>query len=301
MILALKILGFTAIGWLLLWWLVPKGNLLAEGLRFPFWLLRIKMMAKRAPGPDKISYGKHPRQYFLYHRPGKGAPEKKHVAIYIHGSGWQFGRPEMFLANAQWLTSQGYHTFFLSHRRIPRCDIRELRQDTSSAIQSVLKIMQQQGLADMKILLFGNSSGGNLSALAVFDRQLLASVGLSPAIVSAVALFSAPLDLNVMWNSPPLLMVTRWRDPSVFRLANPIDYLEEALDIPVLLIHGEKDGVVEPMNSVVFTEKLKRQGFEKLQFSTLKGGTHLDGASWCFSNHPCCQIFSNWLQTIENQ
>ncbi len=300
MILALKILGWIAIGWLVLLWMVPKGNLLAEGLRLPFWLLRLRMMERRAPKPEKIQYGKHRRQYFLYHRPGEGAPEKKHVAIYIHGSGWQFGRPEMFLANAQWLTSQGYHTFFLSHRRIPRCDIRELRQDTSSAIQAVLKTMQQQGLADKKILLFGNSSGGNLSALTVFDRQLLASVGLSPAIVSAVAMFSAPLDLNVMWNSPPLLMVTRWRDPSVFRLANPIDYLEEALDIPVLLIHGEKDGVVERENSVVFSEKLLQLGTKNIQFETLKGGIHLDGASWCFPGHRCAQVFQTWLQKLES-
>ena len=301
MILFLKILLCIAIGWLLLLFLFPKGNPIAEGLRLPYWIFRLKMLAKNGDKPNKISYGNHFRQYLLHHVPQVGSPEKSHVVIYIHGSGWQFSKPEMFLANAQWLTAQGYHAFFLSHRRIPLCDIRELRKDVGLAIQTVVKTMEAEGLGDKKILLCGNSSGGNLCALAMFDQSLLNEVGLSPSIFSALALFSAPLDLKVMWPSPPLLMVTRMKDSSVFKLANPIDHLDAELKIPVLFIHGEKDGVVERQNTVVFSEKLQQFGTKNLQFETLKGGMHLDGASWCFPNHPCSQIFGKWLQTLENQ
>ena len=186
MFLFLKILAGVAVGYAVLYLLIPAGNFLYEGLRLPFWLFRLKTMAKPGLPPEKIKYGSHFRQYLLYHRPLENSPTKKHVVIYIHGSGWQFSKPEMFTANAQWLTSKGYHAFFLSHRRIPGCDIRELREDVCLAIQSVLKTMEAQGLTNQKILLSGNSSGGNLCALAMFDRSLLAQAGLSPDIFSAV-------------------------------------------------------------------------------------------------------------------
>ena len=301
MLLFMKILVGIAMGYLALYLVVPPGNFVYEGLRLPFWLLKLRKMVKPLPEPRKIKYGSHFRQYLLYFQPLDNSPSKQHVVIYIHGSGWQHGRPEMFVANAQWLTEQGYHAFFVSHRRIPQCDIRELRTDTGLAIKTVVDTLSEQGLSHKKILLCGNSAGGNLCALAMFDRRLLAGVGLSPDIFSALALFATPLDLRVMWPSPPLLMLTRMKNPEVFDLANPIHYLESEVQIPTLLIHGDQDGIAEYQNSVVFEEKLRSLGTKNLHFATLKGGMHLDSASWCIPGHPCCEIFGNWLERIENQ
>jgi acetyl esterase/lipase len=258
-------------------------------------------LEKPEPKAEKYKYGNHFRQYLLHFQPLEEAPEKQHVVIYIHGSGWQHGRPEMFKANAQWLTGLGYSTFFLSHRRIPQCDIRELREDTGLAIKKVVEIMAAQGLSHKKILLCGNSAGGHLAALAMFDQRLLAGVGLSPGLFSALALFAAPLDLRVMWSSPPLLMLTRMKKPEIFDLANPIHYLDSAAQVPTLLIHGNKDGISEYQNSVVFEEKLRSLGATNLQFETLENGMHLDSASWCLEGHPSCFVFKNWLQMVENQ
>lgn len=301
MLLLIKILVGFAITYLALYLLVPQGNPLYEGLRLPFWLLNLKRLEKPEPKAVKHKYGHHFRQYLLHFKPFEAAPEKKHVVIYIHGSGWQYGRPEMFKANAQWLTNQGYHAFFLSHRRIPQCDIRELREDTALAIRKVVEMLEQQGLSHKKILLCGNSAGGNLVALAMFDERLLNSVGLSPSIFCALALLAAPLDLRVMWSSPPLLMLTRMKKPALLELGNPIQYLNAKVEIPTLLIHGDKDGIVENQNSIVFEEKLRSLGTQNLQFKTLENGMHLDSASWCLEGHPCCIIFKEWLQSVENQ
>ncbi len=96
-------------------------------------------------------------------------------------------------------------------------------------------------------------------------------------------------------------MLTRMKNPEVFNLANPIHYLESEVQIPTLLIHGDRDGIAEYQNSVVFDEKLRSLGTKHLHFATLKDGMHLDSASWCIHGHPCCEIFGNWLETIENQ
>lgn len=298
MLLLMKILIGIAVGYLLLYLLVPAGNFLYEGLRLPFWLLRVRRLAVPNAAPRKIKYGSHFRQYFLHFSPSENV-ERQHVVIYIHGSGWQYGRPEMFKANGQWLSAKGHHAFFLSHRRIPQCGIRQLREDTGLAIQAVLVEMEKLGLAGKKILLCGNSAGGHLAALAMLDRSLLAQSGLSPDIFSALALFAAPLDLSVMWPSPPLLMLTKMRRQAEFGLANPISHLEAALDVPVLLIHGNNDGICEYENTVVFHEKLVALGSKDVQFETLEHAMHLDAASWCFPWHPSYAIFGEWLERIE--
>ncbi|MBI1223777.1 MAG: alpha/beta hydrolase fold domain-containing protein [Bacteroidetes bacterium] len=299
MLLFMKILVGFAVSYLALYLLVPPGNFLYEGLRLPFWLLKLKRLERPEPKAVKYQYGNHFRQYLLHFKSLADAPEKKHVVIYIHGSGWQHGRPEMFKANAQWLAGMGHHAFFLSHRRIPQCDIRELREDMGLAIKEVVEIMEAKGLSHKKILLCGNSAGGHLAALAMFDRRLLAEVRLSPDLFSALALFAAPLDLRVMWSSPPLLMLTRMKKPEIFELGNPILYLNSEVKIPTLLIHGEKDGIVECQNTIVFEEKLRSMGTKKLQFETLENGMHLDSASWCIPGHTCSLIFENWLKVIE--
>ncbi|MCC6727638.1 MAG: alpha/beta hydrolase fold domain-containing protein [Saprospiraceae bacterium] len=280
---------------------VPRGNFVSEGLHLPFWLFTVHQLAKPKPKGQKIKYGSHFRQYLLHFPAAPESEAKQFVVIYTHGSGWQFGRPEMFKANAQWLAEQGYHAFFLTHRRIPQCDIRQLREDMALGIKTVVDELQRLGLSDKKIILCGNSAGGHLSALALFDKSLLNAVQLNPSLISAAVFFSSPLDFSAMWNSPPLLMLTRMKDENLLRLANPITYVDKASTIPILLVHGGKDGLVEIESSISFHRKLQELGTRNLRFEILKGGTHLDAASWCFPMHPCNKVFSDWLEKLENQ
>jgi acetyl esterase/lipase len=301
MLLVLKILLLAVAGYGLLLLVLPKGIPLYEGLRLPLYLFRLKLHSKADHLPVKHRFGRHFRQYLLHYPPAPGTPEKKAVFIYYHGSGWQFSKPEMFRPNAQVLTARGYHVFMPSHRRIPFSRIPELRDDTLSAILKVQEILWEQGLPDKKIILAGNSSGGNLSALMAFDRSLLASAGLSQAIFQGVALLGSPLDLNKIWPSPPLLMLAGFRQGNLFTAANPVAHLQPGEHLPTLILHGEKDGVVECRNAVSFFEKMRELGASNLQFETLPGGTHLDSASWGFDGHPSQAILFGWLERIENQ
>jgi acetyl esterase/lipase len=297
----LKILLLSLILYGLLYWLVPKGFFLHEGLRLPPWVFRMETFPHGDYHKEKYAYGNQFRQYLLYFQPKKNSTPKNHVIVYIHGGGWQFGRPEMFRANAKIMTDLGYHVFMPSHRRIPFYNIEDLREDMLSATLKILEIMRAEGLEDKKIILGGISSGGNLAALLAFDRSILEKAGLRQSVFSALFLLGAPLHLEGMWKSPPLRMLAGKRNGGLFRKASPILHVQKGETLPTLILHGIKDGLVEYSSIVAFYEKMKEEQAADIRLMTLPDGNHLDSASWCFENHPSHKIVVNWLAEMDSR
>ncbi len=295
----LKILLFLLVGYLLMYWLVPKGVFIYEALRLAPWAFRMETYPSGNYRKEKYSYGKHFRQYILHFQPKKPEKTRNHVILYIHGGGWQFGRPEMFRANAQVLTNLGFHVFMPSHRRIPFFDIEDLREDIHAAFLKILEIMKAEGLSDKRVLLGGISSGGNLAALLAFDRSILVGSGLRQDIFSGVFLLGAPLHLNGMWKSPPLRMLAGKRSGELFRKASPMYHIRPGESLPTLILHGDKDGLVEYDSNVAFYEKLREEGAKDVRLVTLPDGMHLDSASWCFKEHPSHKILLDWLEEMD--
>ncbi len=134
----------------LLYVFVPKGFVLYEGMRFPAWSFKMKRFPGNGLIPEKHAFGDHNRQYLIHYRPQLGKVVQEQVVVYIHGGGWQFGNPEMFRPNAQVLEEMGYHSFFLSHRRIPLHNIRSMKEDVAGAMNKVWEIMTIEGISQKK-------------------------------------------------------------------------------------------------------------------------------------------------------
>ncbi|HFA50918.1 MAG TPA: alpha/beta hydrolase [Bacteroidetes bacterium] len=301
MILLAKIIGAVFLTYVLLLFIVPKKIFLYEGLRLPIWYFNMKKHKRGDYIQAKHRYGGHSRQYLLHCKPPNGKASKKHVIVFFHGGGWQFGRPEMFRANATLLTGMGYHLFLPSHRRIPFFDIRKQKEDVANAMKKIVEIMAAEGVSEKKILLGGVSSGANLAALLNYDRRLLKSVGLNRELFAGLYFMAAPLNLDGMWHSPPLLMLTGRRGSEKFREASPINFLQENEAKPTLLVHPEKDGMVALEGTLVFHEKIKSLGGQNIEFKILKNMTHLDAASWAFEGHPSNDILLGWIKAFEKE
>ena len=283
---------------LLLYFFVPKGFVVYEGLRFPAWSYRMKKYPDNGLKPNRHEYGDHHRQYLIHYKPSNKDDSPPHVVVYVHGGGWQFGNPEMFRPNAEVLHEMGYHSFFLSHRRIPLHNIRSLKQDVGKGMKKVMDVMQQDGISDKKIILGGVSSGANLAALFYFDKEIYQQAGFAKEHVAGMFLMAPPLNLQGMWPSPTLYWLAGRRSKSLFYEASPINYLPEKDDLPTLIVHPEKDGMVPLRSTEAFINKAKERGFENLEFHILYQMTHMDAASWCFKDHPSYDIVVNWLKEI---
>ncbi len=295
------IILFIIVAVLLSWYfLVPKGTFFYESIRLLEWYWRLQRFPKGDFEVAKIPYGDHPRQYILFYKPKKDT-QRRHVILYFHGGGWQFGKPEAFRPNAKVLLEKGYYVFMPSHRRLPSHNITHMRQDMAQITIKVREIMEREGILEKRIITGGISSGGNLVALKIFDQSILQSVGFERSHFAAVFFLGAPLNLSGMWHSPPLRFLTGKRTGERFKLANPFDHLQANEKLPIFIMHGTKDGLVEYRSVLAFYEKLKELGAENVHFEILENGVHLDPASWCYEWHPAYRLMLDWLERMEEK
>ncbi len=247
----------------------------------------------------KIKYGRHFRQYFYLYEPLDSNTSKNNVIVYFHGGGWQFAKPEAFAANAQSWVDEGYAVFMPSHRRIPFFDYYDMREDLNLILEKVQLVMKEKGLVEQGIILGGMSSGGNLAALVLYDRMALENINLNQDLFSGLFLFGAPLNLELMRPSPPIWFYAGKTGSPKFQKANPINYLKKNESVPVLGIHGTKDGLVEYKSASSFFDKLETINPEIIQFLQLENGTHLEAAGWSFMDNEVRPTLFEWLRNLE--
>ncbi len=283
--------------YLLLFGLVPKGNLIHEGLRLPIYQYHAQTTPRDNMMVKKHRFGNHRRQYFLHCQPKEGA-KKKQVVIYYHGGGWSLGSPEMFRVNAQFFVDQGYEVFMPSYRRIPFYRYPAIREDLSNTLQAIVKMIGSDGAKNRQIILGGMSAGGNLVALMLYNKKELNRLGLAPDLFSGILLCGAPLDLSKMQSSPVLWAYAGTKESEMFRQASPIEYLSGEEQTPILCIHGKKDGLVDYQAAANFITKIKEQNPSILNTIILPEGTHLDTGSWNFHDNELRKQLIVWLSTL---
>lgn len=283
---------------LLLYCFVPKGFLVYESLRFPEWTYRMKRFPVEGLQPTKHEYGDHKRQYLIHYPIDEPEKERSEVVVYIHGGGWQFGNPEMFRPNAKLLKQKNYSSFFLSHRRVPKYNVLDMKEDIKEGMKLVREILVEMGKEDKKIILGGVSSGANLAALFYFDQEIRMKAGFSKNHFAGLMLLAAPLNIGKMWPSPTVKWLAGSRNKDMFSAASPINYIEKQEELPILIVHPEKDGMVPLKGTLSFMEKAKQLGFRQLEFHILPEMTHMDAASWCFKEHICHRIVVSWLDKL---
>jgi acetyl esterase/lipase len=211
----------------------------------------------------------------------KKSSASKPLILYIHGGGWIGGhtRHSGALANfpkvlAQ-LASEGFVVASLEYRLSGEAPFPAQLQDARAAIRFLKANAAKYGIDASKVGVWGGSAGGHLSALAAYscgDTALdpaPASAG-SECVQSLVSWYGV-FDFGAMINRPlpsagpnsPENMLLRCKPVECpadrIAAASPISYID-AKDPPSLLIHGEKDAVVDVSQSRAAEAKLRSVG-----------------------------------------
>lgn len=203
-----------------------------------------------------ISYGPHGRDNTL----DVYIPEGSHykgVILYVHGGAFRYGSKNLYFPVASHYAREGYLTFNINYRRKqypqPLIDVLE-------AYDWVARNCGRYGGSSAKIILAGDSAGGNLCLAAIagmyYNRpESWLSTRTTPP-PAAVILGSPVLQVRVPPGRMPRwanLIFTEMRehyDPKGKPLASPVHILREEPHThlpPMLTLYGDRDPLMDDL------------------------------------------------------
>ncbi|MBM4133820.1 MAG: alpha/beta hydrolase [Nitrospira sp.] len=212
------------------------------------------------------------------------------AVIVIHGGSWQSGDRGQLADLNRHLASRGYVVAAVGYRFAPRWPFPAARDDVRAAVSFLQTHASDLGLDPQRIVLLGRSAGGQLALLVAYTAG-------DPAIRGAIA-FYAPADLRYSYEHPgnPLVLDSRGvltaylggspeERPEAYAAASPLNFVGAGTP-PTLLIHGERDELVKPIQSERLAARLAHAG-RSLFLLRLPWATH--GCDINFSG-PCGQL-----------
>lgn len=206
--------------------------------------------------------------------------------IFMVSGGWisRYIPPEQALPRHQELLDAGFTVITLRHGGSPKYLIPEIVADVRCGVRFIRYNAKRWGIDPNRLGVYGASAGGHLSLMIG-----LASDNGNPDAtdftkesnrVAAVVAYFPPVDLRplVRGLNPPPSGTVLDRFPALnFEKERAADFspivFVTADDPPTLLIHGDKDELVNISNSQTIFDALKKNNV-KSDFITIPGADH---------------------------
>ena len=208
---------------------------------------------------NNVSYGPLPRQKLDVYRPRGVAPAAP-IVIFFYGGDWQTGCKGGYRFVAQALTSSGLIAVLPDYRLYPDVTFPAFVKDGALAVQWVHDHASQIGGDPARVYLMGHSAGAHIAALLTLDGRYLRDVGLDRSAIRATVGLSGPYDFVPPPDDRPVFGMSRAStqpDPAI----EPIQFVD-GHEPPMLLIHGDRDTTVNPVNSIELAKRIRDAGGE---------------------------------------
>jgi acetyl esterase/lipase len=199
----------------------------------------------------------------------KGAVGPLPAVIYIHGGGWIGGSHKQ--APIAELAKAGYFAASIEYRLSGEAKWPAQIEDCMLGVRWLRANAAKYGVDPNRIGVWGASAGGHLVAcLGTMADEKALQVGGYPGVssgVQAVVDYFGPTDFVDPGKYTPaaielteqLFGVSHQENPELWRSGSPLAFVK-AGDPPMLMIHGEQDGLVPIAQSLVFDTALTKAG-----------------------------------------
>lgn len=201
-----------------------------------------------------IAYGIEARQKLDIYLPEQSGDDSP-VVVFFYGGSWRSGERGNYQFVGQTLASRGLITVIPDYRLYPEVRFPGFIEDGARALAWINNNISE---SEHGVVLIGHSAGAHLAMLLALDHQYLQAVGLSSSQLKGIVGLAGPYAFN------PLSY--RKTKPIFSGLIN-IDItrpVTHACNIspPLLLLHGDDDGLVLPDNSEQLHELRQECGME---------------------------------------
>ncbi len=263
----------------------------------PIRALRKNLKGMKEISKDKISYGGSDNQYLLVFSPKTGN-RKDGIVFFIHGGGWRMFNPEIMQFIGFSLAEYGFPTVMPGYRLAPRYQFPAQMEDVFSAFKKCMEISDRFGLNYKKTIAAGQSAGGELAGLLVFNRKMQKMYDIDQEYFRGMISISGPLDITFhSKNRNNEKMYYDFAPTEESRKeASPIGYITGSENIPVLCLHGNRDPIVEINRSESFVNRIneKKKGLAVLR--VIKNRHHSDISEIYFNRLQETEILIRWIE-----
>ena len=205
----------------------------------------------------------------------KNAKGKIPLVVLIHGGGWltnnKYADMDYMKKTMAEIVNNGIAIASIDYRFITEAIFPANLQDCNRAISFLYDNAALYGFDTKRFAVMGFSAGGHLANMVGLSKNNQATdffmkgsnTGFS---IKAVVDFYGPAELvlfpgandvkspeSILIGAPPLIR------PDLAKIASPITYVDKN-DPPFLIIHGEKDDMVDPKQSLLLSAWLNAVG-----------------------------------------
>jgi len=204
-----------------------------------------------------------------------GAKGKIPLVVFVHGGAWLVNDKyaDMGYMKKTWweMCCGGYELVFIDFRFSTQVIFPAQIQDCYRAVSFLVDNAARFGFDTSKIAVMGFSAGGHLASLMGLAKNNNVESFFMPQSnrsfnIKAVIDFYGPSELilfpgNNDIKSPESILIgaTPLSRPDLAKAASPVTYVDKN-DPPFLIIHGEKDDMVSPKQSMLLSSWLTIAG-----------------------------------------
>lgn len=200
----------------------------------------------RAPAAEGVVYDP-PRGLALdIYRPAAtpgAAPAP--VLVFFYGGSWQNGRREDYRFVGEAFAARGVVAVIPDYRRWPDAGFPAFVEDGARAAAWARANAARLGGDPDRVFLGGHSAGAHIAAMLATDARFLAAEGLAPRDFAGLLGLAGPYDFLPL-EDPTLEAIF---GPEAGREASQPVAFVDGDEPPALLLHGERDALVEPRNT----------------------------------------------------
>ena len=190
----------------------------------------------------------------------------KDTVIHFHGSGRNI---TFWIKDVAWLADNGYDVVMFDYRGFGESQGSPDREGViADATAAIKEVRSSKEIGAERIMLWGQSLGGQLAIVAA-DRAGLDSI---ECVIADATYASYSLHIKDKTARMGPLWLTQWANWVTTSDDGSAILCVGNLGVPLLLIHGTKDDVVQPYHS----ERLFKQAAEPKEIWRVEGAGHLD-------------------------
>ena len=205
---------------------------------------------------EDIAYGDHELNRLSVYTP-EHKDNNRATIIFFYGGCWggcETLNKEHYLFVAQALTARGFNVVIPDYRRHPEVKFNSIMHDASHAVEWVKAHIAKYGGDPNKLFLMGHSAGAHIAAMLTLNETYL-----KPDTYRSIKGFiglAGPYDFMPFTDEYQFIVFSPVKN---YPKTQPVNFVD-GTEPPLLLLYGNEDSVVKPVNIESLTRTVQRKG-----------------------------------------